>query len=117
LSAAPRWQRAFVIATCAVIGGAFAYAACGWGQWPCVAYIPLERTFTLHPPQGAIAMLYPGIVLWGVGGAAVGAAIGAGLCAAWRRPWPDRALQLLGAWAIAAIVIAGVYYTWTAWPW
>ena len=24
----PRWQRAYVLATCALIGGAFAYAAC-----------------------------------------------------------------------------------------
>lgn len=113
----PRYQRAFVIAACAIIGGAFAYAACDWGQWPRLAYLPIERAFTLHVPAGAVAMLYPGIVLWGVGGAATGALVGLVLCAAWKRPWPERALQLFGGWAITAIVLAGAYYTWSLWPW
>ena len=63
-------------------------------------------------------MGYIGMVAWGVGGAACGALSGFGLCAAWiRRRLPDLALQLLGFWAIAAIVLAGGYYTWNLWPW
>jgi hypothetical protein len=113
----PRAQRAFVIAMCATIGGAFAYAACDWGQWPRLAYLPLQRAFAMPAPAGTIAMMYWGIMLWGLGGAVVGALVGIVACAAWRRPWPDRALQLLGGWAITAIVLAGAYYTWNLWPW
>ena len=113
----PRWQRGFVIATCALIGAGFAYAACDWGHWPKLTYLPISGVLTLHPPAGALAMVYLGIVAWGLGGAAVGAVVGVALCSIWRRPWPDRALQLFGAWAITAIVLAGCYYTWNLWPW
>lgn len=113
----PRWQRVFVLAACTVIGGAFAYAACDWGQWPRLAYLPLVGRLTMRPAAGAIAITYPGVVAWGLGGAACGAIVGAALCAAVRRPWSDRALQLFGAWAITAILLAGSYYTWNLWPW
>jgi hypothetical protein len=111
-----RGHRAYVIAMCAVIGGAFAYAACDWGQWPHLIYLPLSRTFTLGPTT-AIAIHYIGFVLWGTGGACAGALLGALACRVVPRPWPIRVYQLLGAWAIAAIVLAGSYYTWSLWPW
>jgi len=113
----PRWQKAYVIATCALIAAVFAYAASDWGQWPRLTYLPLTGELTLHPPPGAIAITYLGTVAWGLGGAAVGALIGVALCAATRKPWPDRALHLLGAWAITAILLAGGYFTWSLWPW
>ena len=113
----PRWQRAFVIATCAIIAGAFAYAACDWGQWPRITYLPVTGTWTMHVPPGAIAITYLGVVAWGAGGAAVGAIVGAVLCKLVGKPWPERALQLLGAWSITAILLAGGYYTWSLWPW
>jgi hypothetical protein len=113
----PRWQRAFVIATCAVIGAAFAYAACDWGQWPRISYFPITGEVHMHAPPGSVVMLYYGIVAWGLGGGAAGALIGALVCAAWKKPLPDRALQLAGAWAITAILLAGSYYTWVLWPW
>jgi hypothetical protein len=116
-SSMPRWQRAYVIATCAVIGGAFAYAACDWGQWPRLAYLPTREMFTFSPPANAIMMLYPGLVAWGFGGMLTGALVGAGLCTAFKRSWSDRVLQLFGGWAITAIVLAGAYYTWGSWPW
>jgi hypothetical protein len=112
-----RWQRAYVIATCAIIGGAFAYAACDWGRWPKLVYLPFTGEFTLTPPPGAISIMYWGLLAWGLGGAACGALIGALLVAIVRRPWPDRALQLFGAWAITAILLTGLYYTWNLWPW
>jgi hypothetical protein len=108
----PRWQRAFVIAACAVIGGAFAYAACDWGQWPRLAYLPVTSELTMKAPPGSIAMMYVGVIAWGVGGAACGALVGAIVCAVVKRPLPDRALQLAGAWAITALLLAGSYYTW-----
>jgi len=113
----PRWQRAYVIATCAIIGAAFAYAACDWGHWPRLTVQPLTETVSMKTPVAAIAINYLGTVAWGVGGAACGALVGFLLCAAMRKPWPDRALQLFGAWAITAILLAGGYYTWNLWPW
>ena len=113
----PRWQRAFVIAACALIGGAFAYAACDWGQWPRITLLPITGEVVMKAPPGAIAMLYFGIIAWGLGGAAVGALVGVLVCAVVKKPLPDRALQLAGAWAITAILLTGAYYTWTLWPW
>ena len=113
----PRWQRANVIATCALIAAAFAYAACSWGAWPKLTYLPVTGELTMHPPPGAIAMTYLGIIAWGVGGAACGAILGAALCMIVRRPWADRTLRLLGAWAITAVGLAAGFYAWSLWPW
>jgi hypothetical protein len=113
----PRWQRAYVVATCALIGAAFAYAACDWGHWPTLIYLPLRGELTLAPPDGAIAISYLGDVAWGLGGLTAGALVGALLCAITRKPWPDRALQLFGAWALTALVLTGSYFTWSLWPW
>ena len=99
----PRAERAYVIAMCAIIGGAFAYAACEWGLWPRLTYYPLAGDLTFVP--------------WGLGGMICGALVGALLCRAVPRPWPDRAYHLFGAWAITAIVLAGGYFTWGLWPW
>jgi hypothetical protein len=112
----PRAQRAYVIAMCAIIAGSFAYAAADWGQWPRLRYVPLtgELTFGATPPT---AMMYWGLILWGFGGALVGALVGAILVRLFPRPWPDRAYHLFGAWAITAIVLAGSYFTWSLWPW
>ena len=112
----PRDQRAYVIATCAIIGAAFAYAACEWGRWPRLTYLPLRGELTLDAPP-AITVVYAGLVLWGLGGLVVGAVIGALLCRLVPRPWPARALHLFGAWAITAVLLAGGYFTWGLWPW
>ena len=112
----PRDQRAYVIAMCAIIGAAFAYAACEWGNWPRIRYLPLRGEVTLDA-AGAISIVYPGSVAWGVGGLVCGALVGALLCRLVPRPWPDRALHLFGAWAVAALLLAGGYFTWGLWPW
>jgi hypothetical protein len=113
----PRWQRAYIIATCAIIGFAFAYAACDWGQWTKLVYLPTTGELTLAPPPGAITIPYWGMLAWGAGGAATGAVIAVILVRIAARPWPDRVLGLFGAWAITAILLAGSYYTWSLWPW
>lgn len=113
----PRWQRIYVIATCGVIAAAFAFAACDWGQWPRLTYLPLSGSFTLHPPPGALTITYIGTVAWAISGGAVGAILGATLCEIVKKPWPDRVLRLFGAWAITAILLAGCYQTWNLWPW
>ena len=113
----PRAQRVYVIAMGAIIGGAFAYAACDWGTWTHLAYLPLQGGFAMGARFGGIAMHYYGLVLWGLGGLAVGAGLGAIAGAVWPRPWPQTALRVLGAWAIAAVLLAGSYFTWSLWPW
>src|SRR6185436_10859830 len=57
----PRDQRAYVIAMCAIIGGAFAYAACEWGSWPRLTYLPLRGEVTLGAAPG-ISIVYLGVV-------------------------------------------------------
>ena len=111
-----RWQRAYLIATCAIIGAAFAYAACDWGHWPKLQYFPLQERASFAPGPG-IAMAYPGIVLWGLGGGVTGALVGVVLGRLVPRAWSPRTLHLFGAWSITAIVLAGMYYTWNTWPW
>lgn len=111
-----RGQRAYVVAMCAVIGGAFAYAACDWGHWPHLIYLPLSGRLVTQA-GGAIAIHYFGYLLWGLGGACTGAIAGAVLCSVFRKPWSRRAYQLFGAWAVTAIVLAGSYFTWSLWPW
>jgi len=112
----PRQQRAYVIAMCAIIGGAFAYAACEWGRWPRLTIRPLQDTIGFDEGPG-IAMVYLGIVLWGLGGLICGALVGVVLSKIFPRPWSDLMLRLFGAWAITAILLAGGYFTWSLWPW
>ncbi len=112
----PRAYRGYVIAMCAIIGGSLAYAACDWGRWPRLTYLPLTGELTLAPTT-ALSITYIGTVAWGLGGGVVGAAAGAVLCWMAPRMWPQRALQLFGAWAITAILLAGGYFTWSLWPW
>jgi hypothetical protein len=111
-----RGHRAYVIAMCAIIGGAFAYAACDWGRWPHLIYLPLFGELVLQPTT-AVSIHYFGFILWGTGGACVGAITGAALCRIVPRPWPVRIYQLLGAWAVTALLLSGGYFTWSLWPW
>jgi hypothetical protein len=115
-TAMSRGHRAYVIAMCAVIGGAFAYAACDWGRWPHLIYLPLSGSFTLTSTS-PLAIHYLGLVGWGIGGACAGALVGVIACRIAPRPWPAHVYQLFGAWAITAIVLAGCYFTWSLWPW
>lgn len=112
----PRQQRAYLIAMCAIIGAAFAYAACEWGRWRRFTYLPLQDEITFEPSP-AVNVVYLGIVAWGLGGLVCGALVGALLSKIFPRPWSDVVLRLFGAWAITAILLAGGYFTWSLWPW
>src|SRR5438270_12195701 len=46
----PRWQRAYTIAMCALIGAAFAYAACEWARWPRLTYFPVTGSWAIARP-------------------------------------------------------------------
>jgi len=113
----PRWQVAYAAATCGAIGWCVAYVLCSALSWPRLTYFPYEGSWALMsgrmPPW---AMGYVGTVLWGVGGGAIGAALGGVGARLWRRPLPPLAITLLGAWAAIAFVFAGTYYLWNLWP-
>ena len=110
----PQHQRAYVIATCAIIGAAFAYAACDWARWPRLTFRPLSDGWSLSSTPGPTSITYLGVVLWGLGGLTTGALVGSQLC---RLKISERLTILLGAWAITAVLLAGAYDTWSVWPW
>jgi hypothetical protein len=113
----PRWQRAYVVGTCAVIGFALAYALCDFGGWPRLHYLPYDDEWVVAPAvSGRVAMVYVGTILWGLGGGVVGAGIGGAASLVWKRPLPQVAIGLLGAWALTAFVLAGSYYMWNLYP-
>lgn len=113
----PRAQRAYLIAVCAVIAGAFAYGACEWGRWPRLVFAPLGDGWSLASQPSPTTTSYLGVVAWGVSGAICGAAVGAILSRVFDRPWRESTLRLFGAWAIAAILLCGAYFTWSLRPW
>lgn len=65
-----RGHRAYVIAMCAIIGAAFAYAACDWGRWPRLVYLPLRGEVAMSPVAD-LSIIYLGNVAWGLGGRGV----------------------------------------------
>lgn len=113
----PNWQRTYLIACCAVIGYTLAYALSVYGEWPKLTYFPYERSWEMvTTPPGPVPSNYVGIVLWGVGGATVGAA-GAWLFSRlYRRELAPRWLHLFGGWALTGFVLAGAFFTWNLWP-
>ena len=112
-----RWQVVYAAVMCSIIGWAVAYVLCDWGGWPRLTYFPYEHEWRMVAGRaGLVPMNYVGTVLWGVGGALVGAALGAGAARLWRRPLPKSAVPLLGLWAMTAFLYGGTYYMWNLWP-
>jgi hypothetical protein len=115
--ATPRWQIVYAAATCGVIGYCLAYLLCDAFKWPRLAYEPYRgEVVVVGRPMSPSTMTYVGTVLWGVVGGALGAAVGATIARARRRVMSARTVSLLGAWAITAFALAGVYYLWNLWP-
>jgi hypothetical protein len=113
----PRWQRVYVITTLAVIGGTLAYALCTWGGWTRLQLDPYSGAWWWQDgPTQTVPINYYGDLLWGLGGAALGGGAGALGTALYRRPLSETTLQLLAAWAITGFLFAGLFYTWSLWP-
>lgn len=111
------WQRTYLTSCTAVIGFALAYVLCDYAGWPRLTYFPYEREWRLTAGYpGAVPMAYVGTLLWGVGGALTGAAVGYVSCRLWSRPVNDAFVRLYGAWSLAAFAYAGLYFTWNLWP-
>jgi len=113
----PRWQVVYAAVMTAILGWSIAYVLCDWAGWPRLTYFPYEHAWRFVAGKaGQVPMNYVGTILWGLSGGLVGAALGAVGARLWRRPLPQRAIALLGAWAMTAFLYAGSYYMWNLWP-
>lgn len=80
-------------------------------------YEPYAREWLVadRPPSSA-AMVYPGMLVWGLAGALVSASLCVAGATRWRRELSTQALQLVGAWGVTSIVFAALYFLWGLWP-
>lgn len=112
----PTWQRRFLIACAAVIGYCVGYVVCDFGELQKLTYDPIERSWLFTAQPTSMSMAYPGMVLWGLGGAVVAGGLMYVASRVVDREMPGQVDSLMGAWALTAFGYAGVYYTWGLWP-
>ncbi|MCP4448015.1 MAG: hypothetical protein GY811_22170 [Myxococcales bacterium] len=112
-----RDQVAYAAACMAVIGGALCYLLCDFAAWPRLMYEPYERAWLIaSEPPSAAAMVYPGMLLWGLCGAVVCAAGTLVVASSRTTPLGRGPIALLGAWALSATGFVGAYFLWGLWP-
>jgi len=113
----PRWQLVYAAAMGGVIGACLAYLLCDALGWPRLTYFPYEGVWAMTSGRAAPAtMTYVGNVVWGAIGGAVGAAVTTIAARVIKRSLSPRAISLLGAWALTAFLVTGLYYLWNLWP-
>lgn len=113
----PRWQRIYLAACGGVIGYAIAYVASDFGPLPRATYDPIGHAWLLVTrPDTPEPMAYYGMLLWGLCGGIVGAAAVLLATKLASRELSRRWLHLAGAWALTAVGLAGMYFTWNLWP-
>lgn len=112
-----REQVAYVAACVAVIFGSLCYMLCDFAGWPLLVYEPYERIWMVaaEPPSVA-SMLFPGMLLWGLCGALLGAASSLVILSKRTKPLPQSAITLLGAWAASSTAFTAMYFLWGLWP-
>ncbi len=112
-----RDQVAYAAACMAVIGGTLCYMLCDFAGWPLLIYEPYERNWVVSTElPSAAAMLYPGMVLWGLCGAFVCAAGSLVVAQKRKAPLSARAATLLGSWALSCTGFTAMYFLWGLWP-
>jgi hypothetical protein len=111
----PVVQRAHLIACSAVIAGCLAYMLCDFGGWPKLTYLPYEGEWRVAAtPPSPSAMVYPGMLLWALLGAALGGGAAALIS---KKVQPGRGVQrLFGAWAALSFGLVALYFLWSLWP-
>jgi hypothetical protein len=112
----PRWQRVYLAACGGVIGFAIAYVASDFGPLPRLTYVPDGGWRIATHAGDPAAMPYYGMLLWGLAGGVVGAALVAVASRFARAEAPARWLHLAGAWAITAAALGAGYFVWNLWP-
>lgn len=112
-----KWQLAYIAACMSVIVGCLCYLLSDFGSWPTLMYEPTTANWLVATtPPTRTAMVYPGLLLWGVTGAVTGAA-GTLLLGSFARCSPhDKTLRLVGAWALTAFGFSCAYFFWGLWP-
>lgn len=109
-----RGTRLAAVGAAALIGFALAYALPIYGRLPLVQYDPVARRLFVAPPVPGLPLVYYGLLVWGLAGAAVAALLAA---IVQRSKSPSRgALELLAAWTFTALLLVGAYFTWNNWP-
>lgn len=114
----PRYQRVYLAACAMAVGFIGAYCLAEWAALPKLTYFPIEGEWQLWSrPPGPVPMGYVGMILWGVGGALIAAAL------AWAitrrvpaRALSDGAIRLVAAWTLSAFALGGAFFTWNLWP-
>ena len=113
----PRWQRIYLAACGGVVGYVLAYVISDFAALPRATYFPREHTWRfVERVTEPAPMAYYGMLLWGLCGGVVGAALVLLATRFARGGLARRWLQLAGGWAITAVLFAGAYFTWNLWP-
>ena len=113
----PRWQRIYLAACGGTIGYALAYVICDFAAWPRATYFPREHAWRfVGRVDDPAPMAYYGMLLWGLCGGVIGAALVLLATRFARAELSRRWLHLAGAWAITGVALAGAYFTWNLWP-
>jgi hypothetical protein len=108
------WYRTYTMACMAIIGGVIAYCGSDFGKWPRLTVGLLSHRITLSEWAVDGDILYWGTLVWGVSGAIVGAALGAGIATVVRPT--TIVLRLMGAWALGCLLLGSMYVVWSLWP-
>lgn len=112
-----REQVAYAAACVAVIFGSLCYMLSDFAGWPLLIYEPYERAWLVAAkPPSVASMLFPGMLLWGLCGALVGAASSLIIVSRREKPLSNSAVTLLGAWAASSVAFTGMYFLWGLWP-
>lgn len=112
-----REQVAYVAACVAVTLGALCYLLGDFAGWPMLMYEPYEhRWLVATEPPSVAAMVFPGMVIWGMSGALFGAASTLVVVSSRKNPLSPAALTLFGAWAASAVAFTAMYFLWGQWP-
>jgi hypothetical protein len=109
-------DRAYFSGCAALIGFAFGYALPSYARLPRAFYDPIARRWHFVAKMGPIPMGYVGLILWGIAGAIVAAALAGVITARLTREPSERSYALWGAWAMSAVAVVLGYFAWNNWP-
>lgn len=108
--------RAYLGACGGLIGFALFYALPIYAHLPHNYYDPVAHRWFFAANATPIPMGYVGQIVWGIGGALIGAGATMMVIARKKQPLGDRAFALGAAWTLTALAVVLGYFTWNNWP-